>query len=96
MPALDTTIENRRSSQCSTQVCRINDLPYDVFCVLLVMGWDDAAQGHHLGNKIHFPVIASHVCRTWRQHAINTPSFWAKLSFRSKIPQLDKYQEWLT
>ncbi|KIO17235.1 hypothetical protein M407DRAFT_33121 [Tulasnella calospora MUT 4182] len=96
MPALDTTIENRRSSQCSTQVCRINDLPYDVFCVLLVMCWDDAARGHHLGNKIHFPVIASHVCRTWRQHAINTPSFWAKLSFRSKIPQLGKYQEWLT
>ncbi|KAG9046063.1 hypothetical protein FS837_005139 [Tulasnella sp. UAMH 9824] len=94
MLALDTGVENGRSSQCSTQACRINDLPYDVFYLLLVMCWDDT-QGYRGGKEDHFPVIASHVCRIWRQHAINTPSFWAKLTFQSKIPQLEKYQVWL-
>ncbi|KIO23267.1 hypothetical protein M407DRAFT_27258 [Tulasnella calospora MUT 4182] len=94
MPAVDTGIDNS-SSQSRTQVCPINDLPYDVFYFILATCWEDA-QRDYWGRKTHFPTIASHVCRTWRQHAIDTPSFWAKLTFRSKIPQLDKYQEWLT
>lgn len=94
MSALDMRIEDSRSSQSGTQVCLINDLPYDVFYLILVMCWDEA-QVSYSNKGIHFPVIASHVCRLWRQHTVNTPSFWAKLTFRSKIPQVEKYQEWL-
>lgn len=93
MLALATGVENSHSFQGTAQACHINNLPYDVF-YLLVMCCDDnqRCQG---GKDNHFPVIASHVCRIWRQHAINTPSFWAKLTFQSKIPHLEKYEEWL-
>ncbi|KAG8927778.1 hypothetical protein FRC01_006932, partial [Tulasnella sp. 417] len=82
------------SSQHHAQVFRINDLPYDVFYLVLIMCWN-AAENDDWQKRIHFPTTASHVCRLWRQHAINTPLFWAKLTFRSKIPQLEKYNEWL-
>ncbi|KIO23265.1 glycoside hydrolase family 61 protein [Tulasnella calospora MUT 4182] len=95
MPALDIRMVDNSSSQHRTQVCRINDLPYDVFYLILVMCWDDA-QGYRRDKILHFPVIASHVCRIWRQLVISTPSSWAKLSFQSRISQFEKYQEWLT
>ncbi|KAG8926565.1 hypothetical protein FRC01_008679 [Tulasnella sp. 417] len=82
------------SSQHHTQVCRINDLPYDVFYRLILICWNDA-ENDFRQKGIHPPTTASHVCRLWRQHAINTPLFWAKLTFQSKIPQLEKYKEWL-
>ncbi|KAG8924668.1 hypothetical protein FRC01_011202, partial [Tulasnella sp. 417] len=48
------------------------------------------------GNKRYdFPVIISHVCRLWRQHALDTPGFWTSLRFKSPIPKIEKYHAWL-
>ncbi|KAG8917623.1 hypothetical protein FRC01_002326 [Tulasnella sp. 417] len=82
------------SSQHHAQVCRINDLPYDVFYLILIMCWDDAKNDYRREGP-HFPTTASHVCRLWRQYAVNAPLFWAKLTFQSKIPRLEKCKEWL-
>ncbi|KAG8940369.1 hypothetical protein FRC04_005388 [Tulasnella sp. 424] len=67
----------------------INDLPYDVFHLIFSICCEASKTG------VPFQVLASHVCRTWRQHAINTPSFWTKLEFRQKKPRFEKYQVWL-
>ncbi|KAG8926621.1 hypothetical protein FRC01_008626 [Tulasnella sp. 417] len=85
---------DRSSSQHHAQVCRINDLPYDVFYRLILICWNDA-ENDFRQKGIHPPTTASHVCRLWRQHAVNTPLFWAKLTFQSKIPRLEKCKEWL-
>lgn len=67
----------------------INDLPYDVFHVIFSICLQAPPAG------VPFPVVASHVCGTWRQHALNTPKFWTKLEFNQKKPQLERYRVWL-
>ncbi|KAG9046069.1 hypothetical protein FS837_005145 [Tulasnella sp. UAMH 9824] len=69
----------------------INDLPYDILYIIFTLCW----------NKIYsrkqgsFPTIASHVCRRWREYALDTPAFWARLDFRNYSLHLEKYQIWL-
>ncbi|KAG8940115.1 hypothetical protein FRC04_005642 [Tulasnella sp. 424] len=67
----------------------INDLPYDVFHLIFSICFKE------FDTDVPFQVLASHVCRTWRQHAISIPSFWAKLEFRQKKPLFEKYRVWL-
>ncbi|KAG8903718.1 hypothetical protein FRC01_009022 [Tulasnella sp. 417] len=66
----------------------INDLPYDIFHLIFSVCFQEPSAG------APFPVVASHVCRTWRQHALNTPKFWTKLEFHQKKPPFEKYRVW--
>ncbi|KAG8940373.1 hypothetical protein FRC04_005392 [Tulasnella sp. 424] len=68
----------------------IIDLPFDVLYIIFVLCWDK-----NWIRKQPFPVVASHVCRRWRHYALETPSFWANLTFRDSRPQLEKYATWL-
>ncbi|EIN12621.1 hypothetical protein PUNSTDRAFT_49916 [Punctularia strigosozonata HHB-11173 SS5] len=44
---------------------------------------------------LSFPVLVSHVCRRWRDVAINeTPALWTSLDFREGMP-FDKSAEWI-
>ncbi|KAG8926620.1 hypothetical protein FRC01_008625 [Tulasnella sp. 417] len=67
----------------------VNDLPYDVFHLIFSICYQTSK------GKIPFPVLASHVCRLWRQHALSTPSFWTNLEFRKKKPHFERYHVWL-
>ncbi|KAG8940114.1 hypothetical protein FRC04_005641 [Tulasnella sp. 424] len=76
-----------------TRNCRINNLPYDTLYIVFVMCWDEARE-ERWGRRLHWPVIASHVCQLWRQYALDTPDFWAQLLFDESPPRLEKYHEW--
>ncbi|KIO17231.1 hypothetical protein M407DRAFT_33117 [Tulasnella calospora MUT 4182] len=67
------------------------DLPYDILYIIFVLCWSKI----YSRNQLSFPTIASHVCRKWREHALDTPAFWASLDFRDSSPQLKKHQIWL-
>ncbi|KAG8941010.1 hypothetical protein FRC04_004828 [Tulasnella sp. 424] len=69
-------------------------LPYDILFIIFTLCWEDQEEG--LGSKRpHFPTTASHVCRTWRRCALETPTFWAVLEFCQRLPAFEKYQTWL-
>ncbi|KAG8898371.1 hypothetical protein FRC00_002896, partial [Tulasnella sp. 408] len=42
----------------------------------------------------HFPTLVSHVCRRWRQIALDTPMVWTRIDFREG-PPFEKSKEWL-
>ncbi|KIO20828.1 hypothetical protein M407DRAFT_29540 [Tulasnella calospora MUT 4182] len=70
--------------------CHVLNLPYDILYLVFTLSWSEA------GHKQHdFPVLISHVCRVWRQHALDTPGFWTLLKFESTIPEIEKYRTWL-
>lgn len=71
----------------------IIDLPYDILYIVFALCWDKKYDRSL--RKPHFPTIVSHVCQNWREHAINTPSFWAILHFQDSRLKLEKYQTWL-
>ncbi|KIO17234.1 hypothetical protein M407DRAFT_33120 [Tulasnella calospora MUT 4182] len=86
----DTLITDSKDTPASPVRPRhINDLPYDVFHLIFSICFQAPLAG------VPFPVLASHVCRTWRQHALNTPNFWTKLEFHQKKPQFEQYRVWL-
>lgn len=57
------------------------------------MCWDEARE-ERWGRRLHWPVIASHVCQLWRQYALDTPAFWAQILFDKSAPRMEKYHEW--
>ncbi|KIO25207.1 hypothetical protein M407DRAFT_25431 [Tulasnella calospora MUT 4182] len=63
------------------------DLPYDIFYLIITFTWTDPSQD--------FPVALSHICRLWRQYALDTPGFWTSLRFKNSIPEIEKYHTWL-
>ncbi|KAG8933137.1 hypothetical protein FRC01_010793 [Tulasnella sp. 417] len=68
----------------------ILDLPYDLVHVVFLLCWDQEDE-----KLRHFPIVASHVCRLWRQYALENPNFWASLTFQTPFPEIDKYTIWL-
>lgn len=66
------------------------DLPFDILFIIFDLCWEKRTHPER-----PFPMIASHVCRKWRQHTLGTPSFWAIVNIRDSRPQLEKYQTWL-
>ncbi|KAG8924669.1 hypothetical protein FRC01_011203, partial [Tulasnella sp. 417] len=69
----------------------IVDLPYDIIVAIFIQ----CSKYQKKGDGPHFPTTASHVCRTWRQHALATPIFWTTLEFYQLVPALEKYRTWL-
>ncbi|KAG8926616.1 hypothetical protein FRC01_008621 [Tulasnella sp. 417] len=71
----------------------ISNIPYDIFLLIVFLCWnhgqDDEARD--------FPIIASHVCRTWRSYALDTGLLWATLEFHGPEPHraITKYKVWL-
>ncbi|KAH8114329.1 hypothetical protein DFH11DRAFT_1593832 [Phellopilus nigrolimitatus] len=56
---------------------------------------DDTDDGEgDTAEFLPFQVRMSHVCRRWRQVAIDTPVLWSRLSF-SEPPPFDKSKEWI-
>ncbi|KAG9046068.1 hypothetical protein FS837_005144 [Tulasnella sp. UAMH 9824] len=68
----------------------ITDLPFDILFIIFDLCWE-----RRTCPELPFPMIASHVCREWRQYALGTPSFWGVINIRDYQPQLEKYQTWL-
>ncbi|KIO20829.1 hypothetical protein M407DRAFT_29541 [Tulasnella calospora MUT 4182] len=68
----------------------ILDLPYDVLYLIFTFGCIQTSHKQH-----DFPVMISHVCRLWRQYALDTPGFWTSLRFKNPIPDIEKYRTWL-
>ncbi|KIO25203.1 hypothetical protein M407DRAFT_25427 [Tulasnella calospora MUT 4182] len=81
-PALD-----QESLAHPKRTLHVLDLPYDILYLIITFTWIDPGQ--------EFPVVLSHVCRLWRQYALDTPGFWASLTFKNSIPEIEKYQTWL-
>lgn len=69
----------------------IIDLPYDILYIIFTFCWDKK----YPRKQLSFPTIASHVCRRWREYALETPAFWARIDFRNYSLHLDKHQIWL-
>ncbi|KAG8926618.1 hypothetical protein FRC01_008623 [Tulasnella sp. 417] len=71
----------------------LSNIPYDIFLMIAFFCWDDGKDKYYSD----FPIIASHVCRTWRRYALDTGVFWAILGFRqARIhPAIIKYKVWL-
>ncbi|KAG8991088.1 hypothetical protein FRB90_001469 [Tulasnella sp. 427] len=38
------------------------------------------------------PILASHVCRTWRNHALSTGTLWTKDELRTRRPNFEKHR----
>ncbi|THH08888.1 hypothetical protein EW145_g2395 [Phellinidium pouzarii] len=55
---------------------------------------DDETTASEKTRKLSFQVRMSHVCRRWRQVAINTPVLWTKLNFDEPAP-FNKSTEWI-
>ncbi|KAG8892076.1 hypothetical protein FRC01_014360, partial [Tulasnella sp. 417] len=66
------------------------DLPYDILYLIFTSVWSETGQKQH-----NFPILLSHVCRLWRQYALDTPGFWTLLKFKNPIPEIEKYRTWL-
>ncbi|KAG8971571.1 hypothetical protein FRC05_010981 [Tulasnella sp. 425] len=68
----------------------INNLPFDIFVLIwnLARTTDD-------NDRPHFPVVVSHVCRTWRHYALEVLSFWSTVDFRTSEVNAEKAQLWL-
>ncbi|KAG8910242.1 hypothetical protein FRC01_006447, partial [Tulasnella sp. 417] len=66
------------------------NLPYDILYLIFTFVWTGTGQKQH-----DFPIIISHVCRLWRQYALDTPGFWTSLKFEKQIPEIEKYCTWL-
>ncbi|KAG8961262.1 hypothetical protein FRC00_012834 [Tulasnella sp. 408] len=71
----------------------LSNVPYDIFLLIAFSCWNDGTDKYHS----NFPITASHVCRTWRQYALETGAFWAIIEFRqARIhPAMMKYRVWL-
>ncbi|KAG8903392.1 hypothetical protein FRC01_009211, partial [Tulasnella sp. 417] len=69
---------------------KLSNVPYDIFLLIAFLCWDDGKDKYYS----NFPIIASHVCRTWRRYALDTGVFWATLGFRqARIhPAVMKYK----
>ncbi|KAG9045617.1 hypothetical protein FS837_006003 [Tulasnella sp. UAMH 9824] len=73
------------------QTCHILGLPYDILYLIFGFTWAQTPpQTQH-----NVPVAISHVCRLWRQHALDTPGFWTSLRFKRPFPAIEKYSTWL-
>ncbi|KAG8961044.1 hypothetical protein FRC00_013362 [Tulasnella sp. 408] len=84
----------QQSSQAKSQLqgrLHILDLPYDIIVTIFVL----CSKDHERAKWSHFPTTASHVCQTFRQHALGTPTFWTTLEFCQPVPALEKYRAWL-
>ncbi|KAG8940374.1 hypothetical protein FRC04_005393 [Tulasnella sp. 424] len=79
------------STRRNLTIISISDLPYDILYIIFSLCWNK----EHSPEQPSFPTIASHICRKWRDHALNTPSFWAYLRFDGVRLNLEKYQTWL-
>ncbi|KAG8946595.1 hypothetical protein FRC04_011573 [Tulasnella sp. 424] len=68
----------------------INNLPFDIFVLIwnLARATDD-------NDRLYFPVVVSHVCRTWRHYALQVSSFWSTIDFRTRKVNTEKAQLWL-
>ncbi|KAG9045616.1 hypothetical protein FS837_006002 [Tulasnella sp. UAMH 9824] len=87
-------MDMQKSSQATSQSqgrLHILDLPYDIIVTIFILCLKD----HEKAKWSHFPTTASHVCQTFRQHALDTPMFWTTLEFCQPVPALEKYQAWL-
>ncbi|KAJ3512244.1 hypothetical protein NLJ89_g3633 [Agrocybe chaxingu] len=49
----------------------IHCLPVEILCLIFVIGSEDDS---------YLPIAVSHVCRTWRQIALHTPSLWRRIT----------------
>ncbi|KAG9046062.1 hypothetical protein FS837_005138 [Tulasnella sp. UAMH 9824] len=89
MSSSDDTALNVRTQSCHM----ISNIPYDIFLLIAFSCWNDGTDKYHS----NFPIIASHVCRTWRRYALDTGAFWAIIEFRqARIhPAMMKYKVWL-
>ncbi|KAG9043760.1 hypothetical protein FS837_009150 [Tulasnella sp. UAMH 9824] len=89
-PTPDDTVPNVRNQPYHTLS---NVVPYDIFLVIAFSCRNDGTDKYHS----NFPIIASHVCRTWRRYALDTGAFWAIIEFRqARIhPAMMKYKVWL-
>ncbi|KAG9045619.1 hypothetical protein FS837_006005 [Tulasnella sp. UAMH 9824] len=72
------------------RACYVRDLPYDILYLIFNFSWDRASH-----RQQDFPVVISHVCRLWRQYALDTPGFWTSLKFENAIPAIEEYRTWL-
>lgn len=70
--------------------CYVRDLPYDILYLIFNLSWNRASH-----RQQDFPVEISHVCRLWRQYALDTPGFWTSLKFENSTPAIEKYRTWL-
>ncbi|KAG8961261.1 hypothetical protein FRC00_012833 [Tulasnella sp. 408] len=70
-----------------------SNVPYDIFLMIAFLCWNDGTDKYHS----IFPIIASHVCHTWRRYALDTGAFWAIIEFRqARIhPAMMRYKVWL-
>ncbi|KAG8921651.1 hypothetical protein FRC00_008398, partial [Tulasnella sp. 408] len=92
-PHLKSTSPDQESTTLSNpnRTCHVLKLPYDVFYHISTFYWiqpDDE-------DRDDFPVLASHLCRLWRQYALDTPGFWTSLKFHKARPEIEKYNTWL-
>ncbi|KAG8948459.1 hypothetical protein FRC03_000715 [Tulasnella sp. 419] len=76
------SVEHLRTSD----QCRINKLPFD----LLYEIFRYAYYTHSSHIPAEMPLAISHVCRRWRQYALDIPILWNTLVFRRKT----RYETW--
>ncbi|KIO20827.1 hypothetical protein M407DRAFT_29538 [Tulasnella calospora MUT 4182] len=89
---METTSRELETPSCQNkQSFHILELPYDLVHVVFLLCWDQEDE-----RLRHFPVVASHVCRLWRQYALENPNFWTSLTFETRLPEIDKYSTWLS
>ncbi|KAG8992692.1 hypothetical protein FRB90_000930 [Tulasnella sp. 427] len=70
--------------------CYINNLPYDVFHKIFTI-----CHGQPTITDNSFPILASHVCRIWRHHALDTGTLWTKHEFRTRSPNFEKHSTFM-
>ncbi|KAG9045620.1 hypothetical protein FS837_006006 [Tulasnella sp. UAMH 9824] len=88
---METTSQGLEASSCQNKrPFHILDLPYDLVHVVYLLCWDQADE-----RLRGFPIVASHVCRLWRQYALENPNFWTSLTFQRRFPEIEKYSLWL-
>ncbi|KAG8927780.1 hypothetical protein FRC01_006934 [Tulasnella sp. 417] len=99
MNATETISKNASSMSTSDntditiRIHMLSNIPYDIFLTIALLCWNDGEDKYYS----NFPIIASHVCRTWRRYALDTGVFWATLGFRQANiqPAIAKYTVWL-
>ncbi|KAG8897415.1 hypothetical protein FRC00_004299, partial [Tulasnella sp. 408] len=89
-PKLTNNLDKEPDALSYHRTCHVLGLPYDIMYLIFTFSLDQTRHEKH-----DFPTIISHVCRLWRQYALDTPSFWTSLRFKSTTPEIEMYRTWL-
>ncbi|KZT12031.1 uncharacterized protein LAESUDRAFT_163766 [Laetiporus sulphureus 93-53] len=71
--------------------CIINTLPTELLAHIFALGpdwneYDEESEEDWEEDEPDFVILVSHVCRHWREVAINTPALWTSIDFSEGHP----------